>query len=511
MPRKENPEREPESTKKTLPVELSEIIPKSEGIMCDSCGKFVGAYERCPHCQAHVNKRMPIIWVRRFAVIGSILGLIMMWFASVNKDIPRMMIGTLVPENNMALVRIIGTVTKINIRDGNTFSYKVEDETGYMSMMGFDKLSRFQKHFGTDGMPGEGDKIEVVGNLSISDKFGASLFLGDPRRVKILERFQPRSTTIEDIDVDSRGEVLNIRAKIAGVRELRKKENDELFAYVITLKDATGSMDMTLFEGDRLKITNPDLQERLLNYGNEFDMQVMVSEYKGRIQLVLRSPEKEESLKLVSGPSQSDVRLAIKDVTEELVDEMVEVEGVVTRAKSFQFGTSIDIKDDTGQINVWLREKVAARVARLEDLTAPGARLKVRGIIKVRKGNLQVTLERGNDIVVLAPGGAAAAPQAEELPLPVTAGTLTDEFYAKRVLFSGRVDSAKEFDFGLISLNLMDESGIANVVIQKKDAEKFTDKSFLTQGKILTVTGRVDRYKDKLQIILSDPKDLKVE
>lgn len=513
MPRKEKPEPETPPNVPPIPPDAPAILPRSGDILCDSCGRFVGAYERCPHCQAHVRKRMPIVWVRRFAVIGSILGLIMMWFASVNKEVPRMMIGSIVPENNMALVRIVGNITKMSVRDGNTFSYKIEDESGSMSMMGFDKLARFQKHFGETGLPGEGDRIEAIGNLSISDKFGASMFLSDPRRVKILERFKPKSTTIEDIDVDSRGTVLAIRVKIAGVRELRKKEDDELFAHVITVKDATGSMDMTLFETDRLKIPNPDLQQRILDYGNEFDMQVMVSEYKGRIQLVLRTPEKAESLKLVGGPSRMEMRAPIGEVTEEMIDEMVEVQGEVTRAKSFQFGTSIDLRDESGEINVWLREKVAARVERLDNLAVPGARLKARGIVKLRKGRLQVTVERGNDIALLAPAGAGGGTSAkvEEIPTPVTAAALTDELYGRRVLYSGRVDSAKEFDFGLISINLLDDSGLVNVVIQKKDAPKFVDKTFLQQGRILTVTGRVDRYKDKLQLILSDPADLKVE
>ncbi len=500
MPKKETSEakKKTKAVKETAATKPA-IIPSGDGIMCPSCGKFVGGYERCPHCQAVMEKRLPILYVRRIAVIGTIIGLIMMWFAAVNKEIPHVKIGDIHIENNMALVKIIGKVTKVTKRDNN-FTFKIEDSTGKMSLSGFDKLKRFEKHFGND-FPSEGDEIASSGNLNISEKFGVSMFLANPKRMIILEKFNPTPTTIENIDTDAKGDVLSLRAKIVESRKLKKKGGDETFAHVVSIKDNTGKMELTIFENDRFKIQNKDIQNRIIQVGNTFDLIVMVDEYKGRINLKLRNPGDDQSIKLVSGPQSVDAKIKIGQIRDEMIDEQVEITGKIVAAKTFEFGTSIDIEDDSGKVNVWLPTKTRNFVKNLEAVSNIGNTIRVKGIVKKFKDKLQVTPSRAEEISIL--NGVAI-----ESAVEVKAASLIDDMFGKKVKISGKVDSAKEFEFGLISINLMDDTGIVNVVIKKQVIPLLKDKTFLESGTMITVTGKVDRYKDKLQVILLNPDNL---
>lgn len=397
----------------------SDLLPEGEGIICPSCGKFVGAYERCPHCQTTVQKRLPIIYIKRFAIFGTIIGLILMWFAALQREVPLQKIGEIKPQHNMALVRCVGKVTGIRyMEDKNSFHLKIDDDTGMLSLSGFDKLKKFRAFF-KDSFPAEGDLVEVTGNLSISEKFGESMFVSDPRRIKILKKFQAEPTTIENIDLDSRGAVFRVRAKVAAARKYRAGTN-------ITVKDDTGSMDLNVFDGEMEQIPDQKIREQLLEVGNEFEIVVLVDAYKGKPQLRLHHPDRLESIKKLAGSAEPQKVKEIPvvkaiEVRDERVREIITLVGRVERSKEFQFGTSVDVADDSGTVNVWLRENVRKNVA--PDLLKPGAGVRVTGEVGKFKDRLQVLPASEADVkaeTIAAPSVTPSAPAVSSPPAPLT-------------------------------------------------------------------------------------------
>lgn len=386
----------------------SDLLPEGEGIICPSCGRFVGAYERCPHCQTIVQKRLPIIYIKRFAIFGSIIGLILMWFAAIQREVPLQKIGEIKPQHNMALVRCVGKVTGIRfMEDKNSFQLKIDDDTGMLSLSGFDKLRKFRDYF-KDSFPAEGDLVEVTGNLNISEKFGESMFVSDPRRIKVLKKFQAEPATIENIDLDSRGAVFRVRAKVAAVRKYRVGTN-------ITVKDDTGSMDLNVFDGEMEKIPDQKIREQLAEVGNEFELVVLVDAYKGKPQLRLHHPDRAESIKKLAGSAEPQKAKEIPvlkaiEVREERVREIVTIVGRVERSKEFPFGTSIDVADDSGSVNVWLRDDVRKKVT--PDLIKTGAGLRVTGEVGKFKDRLQVLPSSEADLKAEAVAAPPAAPTA---------------------------------------------------------------------------------------------------
>jgi DNA/RNA endonuclease YhcR with UshA esterase domain len=393
-----------------------DLLPEGEGILCPSCGKFVGAYERCPHCQAVVHKRLPIIYIKRFAIFGTIIGLILMWYAALQRTVPLIKIGDIKPQHNMALVRCVGKVTSVKfMEDRNTFQLKVDDDTGMLSLSGFDKLKKFRAFFG-DRFPAEGDEIEIIGNLSISEKFGESMFVSDPRRLKLLKKFQADPTTIENINIESRGSIFSIRVKVAAVRKFRVGLN-------ITVKDDTGSMELTLFDTDMEKLPNASIREALTQVGAEFQMSVLVDAYRGKPQLKIHRPENPESVKKLAGsiekPREPELPvLKAIEIRDERLKENIVIVGRVERLKEFQFGTSVDVTDDTGSVNVWLREDV--RKALPPGRIKEGVVLRAAGEVSKFKDRLQVVPGKAEDIVVEAdaPLGTPPAPVAPVAPGP---------------------------------------------------------------------------------------------
>ncbi|OQA09216.1 MAG: OB-fold nucleic acid binding domain protein [bacterium ADurb.Bin374] len=395
----------------------TDLLPEGEGIICPSCGRFVGAYERCPHCQTVVHKRLPIIYIKRFAVFGSVIGLILMWFAALQREVPLQKIGEIKPQHNMALVRCVGKVTGMRaMEDKNSFQIKLDDDTGMLTLSGFDKLRKFREYF-KDRFPAEGDLIEVTGNLSISEKFGESMFVSDPRRIKILKKFEAEPATIENIDLDSRGAVFRVRVKVAAIRKYRVGTN-------ITVKDDTGSMDLNVFDSEIDKIADPKMREALVEVGNEFELVVLVDAYKGKPQLRLHHPERAESIKKIAGaaPAQQTKETPVLkaiEVREERVREIVTVAGRVERSKEFAFGTSIDIADETGSVNVWLRENVRKNVT--PDLFKTGANLRVTGEVGKFKDRLQILPASEADLKAeTAPAAPSPAPAPAATPTPAS-------------------------------------------------------------------------------------------
>lgn len=393
------------------------ILPEGEGIHCPSCGKYVGGYERCPHCQAAVPKRLPIIYIKRFAIFGTIIGLILMWFAAVNKQVPVIRIGSIKIENNMALVRVVGRITSVRINeDRNSFQMKLDDDSGTMAIAGFDKYKKFKAHF-ADQFPAEGDQVEVTGNLSISEKHGESMFVSDPRRVKILKKFEPEPIKIEDIETDDRGTVYRLRVKVAATRRYKIGTN-------VTVKDDTGSMDLNLFDSDAERIPDAKMRDRLLIPGNEFELVALVDAFRGKVQLKLHHPDRPESLRFIAGPPLEEKKeapeLKAAEVRKERMNEVVIVTGRVERIKEFGFATSFFLADESGAVQIWFKDPF--RKAAPAGLVAEGAMLRVTGQVSEFKGDLQVQPRSEADVVAAGQPAPSPAPAPAPSPAPAPAG-----------------------------------------------------------------------------------------
>jgi len=402
-----------ESTEIVAPASNKPIIPESkvlpDDVYCPSCGRFVGAYDRCPYCQASMEVRMGLKVARRVAVFGAIIGLILLWFAARAKKVDTIQIGEISVNHNMALVRLEGQVVNVRLTpEKNNFSITIDDDTGTMKLGGFDKLKSFQEHFG-DGFPQIGDRVEVEGNLSNSEQWGASMFLSIPRRLNVLKKFQPDKRTIASLTGDDVGSVVEITADVIGVRTFPPKNPVHR---ALELKDTTGSLSLTLFESDYNKFADQDLRKKLTTAGHQFILQVIVDEYKDQLQLKLRDPAnaayavfvktvKVEPSAVAPQKKWEPKEVSIAEVDKSMENKLVTVEGTMESARETEWGVNLQLKDDSGPITIWISKNAAKNVMKEPVMFAQGTRLKVTGKVGLYNDILQIKPFKAGDIAIV--------------------------------------------------------------------------------------------------------------
>ena len=79
-------------------------------VLCPGCGKFVGAYEKCPYCGTEMKKRISIIFFKRAALVIAFGGLALLWFTAVKMKPPLIHVSDINARYNNAVVEIKGMV-----------------------------------------------------------------------------------------------------------------------------------------------------------------------------------------------------------------------------------------------------------------------------------------------------------------------------------------------------------------------------------------------------------------
>ena len=266
---------------------LSDII--EEDSLCPVCGYFVGSLLTCPRCGSRPQNQISIKVIKYTAVIGSIIGIIFLWFAAAAKQPAKIKIADVNEPMNGAYVMIEGKI--VDYREDaakDTLKIKVDDGTGLpIGINAFKKLKDLKKIF-NNNMPGVGDEVEVTGVLNITDKFGVSMFLQIPERLVIKNRFEVKKMNIGDLNKDNVDEIVKVKVHVSKINERETKKGGKM--YMMTLKDNTGSISMTMFEGNYEKLS--DDVKKIFSDKAEFETLIKVGEYKGKLQAGIFDPSK---------------------------------------------------------------------------------------------------------------------------------------------------------------------------------------------------------------------------
>ncbi|MEA3506937.1 MAG: hypothetical protein U9R36_05565, partial [Elusimicrobiota bacterium] len=261
---------------------------------------FTALSPTCPRCGARVERRIAIRAVRKIAIIGSVLGIVLLWYAALLKEPEDINIGDIQATMNNALVRVQGRVVDVKIdEDRNSLRISIDDGTGdSLTVNAFNKLNTFREAFGED-MPNIKDRISVVGALNVSQAWGNSMFLSLPSRITLLEEYEVKDVNIGDISVDDEGELFRIDATVKEHERFTTNSGYILNRFV--LGDNTGEIEMVLFSSafDSLPA---DTRYAITKTGAHLQMLVEVSTYRGEPQVNLYNPSSPESVKIVSVP-----------------------------------------------------------------------------------------------------------------------------------------------------------------------------------------------------------------
>ncbi len=391
---------------------------------CPACGYFVGAGPTCVRCGARIARRISVRLIRVISVVGSIVGVVALWFAAYSKQPHEVRVGSVDEMMNGALVKISGKVTAADEnRDKNTLRLKVDDGTGEITASAFNKLSQFKKVLG-DRMPGVGDEIELVGTLNVTQKFGVSMFLSVPDRVKVLNKYTVKSVRIGDLTKENVGDMVALRARVASYDQ--RSTRSGMVLHAIVLADATGTIDMTLFDADVSKL--PDETRKLLTeQGPDLDLTIKIGEYRGRIQAELVNPSAvivaggpatvasapvskpappEPAAAPVSQPPQASSAPASKspppavskgpkkigEIESANVGNVYDIAADVVSVSEREKGTLVTVSDGTGEIKMMIWKDQSAKISGFDQLKMG---VKISGPFKIDEfhGHVQLKVD----------------------------------------------------------------------------------------------------------------------
>jgi RecJ-like exonuclease len=179
----------------------------------------------------------------------------------------------------------------------------------------------------------------------------------------------------------------------------------------------------------------------------------------------------------------------ISEITTKDTGETLTVEGEIAGSRTFKGGMRYTIKDDAGEITMVIFDRVLKQMPQRAGLL-DGAVVNVTGKIDFFNEAAQIVPARKGDVVILT-----AAPQPEVFAI----GELSAASVDKTVAVSGTVTEASNFSAGF-KVKLNDGSGQIGVVLFENVFDALKAPANVNVGAVLSVTGKLNEYKDALEI-----------
>jgi major membrane immunogen (membrane-anchored lipoprotein) len=186
----------------------------------------------------------------------------------------------------------------------------VKDETGNIKLSAFNKLRKFQSEL-KKGMPALKDRVRVVGSLSISQSWGATMFLSVPSRVKVVQKYIIQDRPIGKITQKDEGELFRIEAEIFEYDQFTTQKGSVMHKFL--LGDKTGEIPMVLYSNE-LENLPEDIKTSIVKKWNKFRFQVQISQFRGAVQAKIVNMNNPEHIKLISGNTKSSKKLKKKKI-----------------------------------------------------------------------------------------------------------------------------------------------------------------------------------------------------
>ena len=360
-------------------------------VKCPSCGRFVGAYEKCPYCQTSIKKRLSLRILKIGAVVMTIVGIIVLYFASKNTDIPEVKISDITQTMNFAYIKVTGTVLKYPSYDGRAkkLSFLLSDGKNELRVSAFKNEVITLERLGK--IPDLGDIVTVAGNMRVREA-NTSLMISMAERMEIKkpEVAEQQLSSINDSLIDT---VVKVRGVITEVKSFP--------AYtILTINnpDSKGSaitvpMRSNIFEDTaRIQIGKTDLIE----------VTGLVDYYRDNYQV---SPVNASALKVLekhasiasemestdgSSPASAST-VTIETINEGMLEKFVSFNGTIERIKKLTGITIISVSDSTGRIDVVVRSRMQERMENYDSIKAK-MNVTVNGKVAEYKGNMQVEI-----------------------------------------------------------------------------------------------------------------------
>ncbi len=200
----------------------------------------------------------------------------------------------------------------------------------------------------------------------------------------------------------------------------------------------------------------------------------------------------------------------IGDITRSKMGELARCQGEITNIRPLKKGRTLTIDDGSGSIDVVIWDTDYEKIPNREALQ-PHAQISVQGVIGSFRDKLQIKplspeeikITRAREEVAVAPPIAVRVPT-------LAVGQITKDRIGQTVGCQGTVTQYKPFAKGAM-LVVSDETGRIVVVLWDKVKDQITDHRIFTVGNRVSVRGKVEIYREQLQLVPQAADDIAVK
>jgi len=221
------------------------LSQNQEETLCKSCGRYIGAWERCPFCR-HINpKRFWVRLLKYLSPVVSVVGLFVLYYVGLYYGNPEVKLETLTKRSNFAQVKINAKVSapikyysssSTKGEDaGGSMEFEIDDGTALMSVRCYDDAVR--ELVDSKKIPAFGDDVTVRASYQYKGK-GGMLILGSEMGLEIRRKTPEKATPIKAFAAENakfeKGDRVMVSGKVEEVRDAR-------YELTIAINDLSGN------------------------------------------------------------------------------------------------------------------------------------------------------------------------------------------------------------------------------------------------------------------------------
>jgi DNA/RNA endonuclease YhcR with UshA esterase domain len=377
---------------------------------------------------------------------------------------------------NWAYMRAEGIVTRQPALDPETGSLKfwMSDDTGEILVIAYRDQAKALLEASL--VPVMGDRVALEGTLRVKDDFQYLV-------LEVPEHTEVHSPEPMDIPIGGiHSGLLHQKVRVRGTVRADRLPYEGL--RILTLRDATGAIDVTLVTGSRSPFAlAPDVEP-----GQAVVVVGAVDQYEGTPQISLA---RGSDLVPLDAPLTIAPVQPIGHLSRAGVGSMAAVEGRISRVSRFSAGTKCTLDDGTGTVTILLWQDLYDSLASGDDLVA-GTAVHVEGRLAEYGGELEIVPEIASDLSVLG-AGEIAIPQ-------VQLAELRPGDVGRYLQVTGVLHSLDAFSAG-VQGKLDDGTGTVTLLLWQDLVDRLDDRHLLAPGAELSVRGKIAEYQGRLELV----------
>ncbi|MDD5090679.1 MAG: exodeoxyribonuclease VII large subunit [Candidatus Wallbacteria bacterium] len=483
------------------PITDAEDKPFNPNIetVCPSCGRFSGTYDRCPYCGREVHKRLSIRIVKLSALGMAFIGLFFLFFAAWNKQLPLVKVAEIQPTMNFAYVRVKGTaVSDAFVYEYGGLNFNLNDSpdgkamNSNISVRAYSNIAaELQKR---KLLPSQGDIVEVAGSIKIRDG-GVSMIIQSPDQVSIIPRLV-KTAWINEITEAMLNDRVRITAQITEVTPARGNAPRE-----IRISDQSGAATLVMWKSVFESLN------RLPGFGKEAEIEaeITVDQYRGKLQLWVKNEthvkvtkEAEEAGGEPTGPAQP---MSLASVTGSMTGRLVKIQGKIAsfNVTPGKAPNQIEVVDSSGSGRIDLWKNVYSQVMNTSGIGI-GAQIEATVKIEEYQGKMQLFLLFAKNLRIMgnAPGAEHKPIKLKDIKLDGAGSVVQTEATVAGIERFGTKNNFKVF--------LEDEGTRVESIFFSSTFPELPP--VVKPGSRVRITGKINNYRETLQIIVDKHADV---